>query len=115
MRQWWGPNGFKVLASKMDLRPGGAYHYGMKTPNGQSMWGKFLYREIVPKNGCYSSIRPSLRAITGPPSFGTHAVGLVPIAPQMLAGMEAGWSQSIDKIQELMAATANVPRTQRSA
>ncbi|MGB2593913.1 MAG: SRPBCC domain-containing protein, partial [Pseudolabrys sp.] len=32
----------------------------------------------------------------------THAVGLVPIAPQMLAGMEAGWTQSIDKLEELV-------------
>jgi uncharacterized protein YndB with AHSA1/START domain len=49
MRQWWGPKGFNVLASKIDLRPGGTYHYGMETPNGQSMWGKFVYREIVPQ------------------------------------------------------------------
>jgi hypothetical protein len=32
----------------------------------------------------------------------SHAVGLVPSAPQMLAGMEAGWTQSIDKLQELV-------------
>ena len=31
-----------------------------------------------------------------------HAVGLVPIAPQMLAGMEAGWTQSIDKLEDLV-------------
>lgn len=49
MKHWWGPKGFKVIASKMDLRPGGTYHYGMKTPNGQAMWGKFVYREIVPQ------------------------------------------------------------------
>ena len=49
MKQWWGPKGFKVLASKMDLRPGGTYHYGMETLNGQAMWGKFVYREIVPQ------------------------------------------------------------------
>jgi uncharacterized protein YndB with AHSA1/START domain len=48
MKQWWGPKGFKVLAAKMDLRPGGTYHYGMLAPNGQTMWGKFVYREIVP-------------------------------------------------------------------
>jgi uncharacterized protein YndB with AHSA1/START domain len=48
MRHWWGPKGFKVIASKMDLRPGGTYHYGLETPNGQAMWGKFVYREIVP-------------------------------------------------------------------
>jgi hypothetical protein len=31
-----------------------------------------------------------------------HAVGLAPIAPQMLAGMEAGWTQSIEKLEELV-------------
>jgi uncharacterized glyoxalase superfamily protein PhnB len=49
MKQWWGPKGFKVIASKMDLRPGGTYHYGMKAPDGSTMWGKFLYRQIVPQ------------------------------------------------------------------
>jgi uncharacterized protein YndB with AHSA1/START domain len=49
MKQWWGPKGFKVLAAKMDLRPGGTYHYGMRAPNGQTMWGKFVYREVVPQ------------------------------------------------------------------
>jgi uncharacterized protein YndB with AHSA1/START domain len=48
MKQWWGPKGFTVIASKMDLRVGGTYHYGMKAPNGAPMWGKFTYREIVP-------------------------------------------------------------------
>lgn len=32
----------------------------------------------------------------------TCAVGRVPIARQMLAGMEAGWAQSIDKLEELV-------------
>lgn len=45
--QWWGPKGFKVLSCKLDLRPGGTYHYGMQTPNGQTMWGKFEYREVA--------------------------------------------------------------------
>ena len=35
MKQWWGPKGFTVIASKMDLRPGGTYHYGMKAPDGR--------------------------------------------------------------------------------
>ena len=46
MKQWWGPKGVTVIASKMDLRPGGFYHYGMRTPDGSAMWGKFIYREI---------------------------------------------------------------------
>ena len=48
MKQWWGPKGFIVLVSKMDLRVGGTYHYGMKTPDGKMMWGRMVYREITP-------------------------------------------------------------------
>jgi uncharacterized protein YndB with AHSA1/START domain len=47
MKQWWGPKGFTVFHSKMDLRVGGTYHYGMKAPDGTPMWGKFVFREIA--------------------------------------------------------------------
>ena len=47
MKKWWGPKGFTVIVSKMDLRVGGTYHYGMNGPDGTPMWGKFVYREIV--------------------------------------------------------------------
>jgi len=50
MRHWWGPKGFTVLSSKMDFRVGGTYHYGMKAPDGSTMWGRFVYREIVPQD-----------------------------------------------------------------
>ncbi len=48
MKQWWGPKGAKIIASKMDLRAGGTYHYGMRMPGGTDMWGRQVYREIVP-------------------------------------------------------------------
>jgi uncharacterized protein YndB with AHSA1/START domain len=48
MKGWWGPKGFTVIHSKMDLRVGGTYHYGMTSPTGQPMWGKFVFREIKP-------------------------------------------------------------------
>jgi uncharacterized protein YndB with AHSA1/START domain len=47
MKNWWGPKGFAVRFSKMDFRPGGSYLYGMRSPEGHDMWGKFVYREIV--------------------------------------------------------------------
>jgi uncharacterized protein YndB with AHSA1/START domain len=46
MAQWWGPKGFPVIAAKMDFRPGGRYLYGLKTPGGGAMWGRFVYRGI---------------------------------------------------------------------
>jgi uncharacterized protein YndB with AHSA1/START domain len=48
LAQWWGPKGFTMISTKVDLRPGGIFHYGMRAPNGTEMWGKFIYREIVP-------------------------------------------------------------------
>jgi uncharacterized protein YndB with AHSA1/START domain len=47
MKHWWGPKGFKVVASDMDLRPGGTYHCGLQAPDGSTMWGRFVYREIA--------------------------------------------------------------------
>jgi len=47
MKNWWGPKGFTVHVAKMDFRPGGSYHYCMRSPDGRDMWGKFVYREIV--------------------------------------------------------------------
>ena len=48
MKEWWGPKGFKSVASKMDLRPGGRYHYCLQSPTGAAMWGKLAFREIAP-------------------------------------------------------------------
>lgn len=46
MAQWFGPKGAKVFHSKNDARPGGVYHYGMQTPDGNKVWGTWVYREI---------------------------------------------------------------------
>jgi len=46
LKQWFSPMGFTTFAAKMDLRPGGTYHYGMRTPQGQEMWGLWTFREI---------------------------------------------------------------------
>ena len=46
LSQWWGPKGFTMLVRALDFRPGGVYHYSMRSPDGHIMWGKFIYREI---------------------------------------------------------------------
>lgn len=47
LKHWWGPKGFVVTHCKIDLRPGGIMHYCLRMPDGNEMWGKFAYREIV--------------------------------------------------------------------
>ena len=48
LQQWFSPKGFTVIAAKLDLRPGGTYHYGMRMADGKEMWGKWLIREVEP-------------------------------------------------------------------
>lgn len=48
MKEWWGPKGVKVVHSKMDLRVGGTYHYGMQNADGSVFWGRQIFREITP-------------------------------------------------------------------
>ncbi|MBM7567537.1 SRPBCC domain-containing protein [Paenibacillus sacheonensis] len=47
LQHWWGPKGVTIDVAKLDLRPGGMFHYSMSTPDGHKMWGKFVYHEIV--------------------------------------------------------------------
>jgi len=48
LAQWWGPKGCKLTVGSLDFRPGGIFHYGMEWQPGKTMWGRFVYREIVP-------------------------------------------------------------------
>ena len=47
LMQWFGPKGFTMPAARLDFRPGGTFHYCLESPDGNEMWGKFVYREIV--------------------------------------------------------------------
>ncbi|MDQ6423615.1 SRPBCC domain-containing protein [Paenibacillus sp. LHD-117] len=47
LKHWWGPTGMAIHVAKLDLRPGGIFHYSMTSPDGHKMWGKFIFQEIV--------------------------------------------------------------------
>ena len=48
LARWFGPKGFTMLSTKLDLRPGGVFHYGMQSPDGKVMWGRWVFREVDP-------------------------------------------------------------------
>lgn len=48
LMKWFGPKGFTMSEAKMDFRAGGSFHYCIRPREGGEMWGKFVYREIVP-------------------------------------------------------------------
>ncbi len=47
LMQWFGPKGFTMRVATLDLRPGGVFHYCLRSPDGHEMWGKFVYRDIA--------------------------------------------------------------------
>jgi uncharacterized protein YndB with AHSA1/START domain len=55
--RWWPPFGFTIPVCTIDLRPGGLWHYCMRSPEGQEHWVRSMYREIVvPEWIVYTSV-----------------------------------------------------------
>ena len=46
LTHWWGPKGYTMEFCKLDLRPGGVFHFGLRAPDGGDMWGKWVFREV---------------------------------------------------------------------
>lgn len=44
---WFGPKGFRAKVAAFDLRAGGLLHSCLTSPEGQEMWAKFVYRDVV--------------------------------------------------------------------
>ncbi len=47
LKNWWGPKGWKFEVLQSDFRPGGVFLYSQKPDDGDAMWVKFVYSEIV--------------------------------------------------------------------
>jgi uncharacterized protein YndB with AHSA1/START domain len=124
LAQWWGPKGFTNPRCEADVRPGGAIRIDMRGPNGRvyPMTGRFL--EVVPPERLVF-MTAALDA-SGEPMFEIHntvtftaiadgtevalcarVVSVTPAAPQYLAGMSAGWSQSLERLAALVEAISH--------
>lgn len=123
MAQWWGPQGFTNPRCELDVRIGGAIRIDMRAPDGTVYPMRGTFDEIVaPERLVFTAFAEDhdgnvlLRSRTtvtfaaegGKTRLTLHAsaVGLAPVAPQMLAGMEAGWSGSLDRLAALVTASA---------
>jgi uncharacterized protein YndB with AHSA1/START domain/pimeloyl-ACP methyl ester carboxylesterase len=118
MAQWWGPRYFTNPVCELDVRPGGAILVHMLGPDGTVYPMKGIFREIVkPERLVFTSGafededgNPRLESLTtvtftefdGKTKLTVHAVvtRAEPGVEGALAGMEEGWSQSLDKLTE---------------
>jgi uncharacterized protein YndB with AHSA1/START domain len=119
MAQWFGPRQFTSSVPELDARVGGRLRIVMHGPDGSDYPMKGEFREVTPPSKLvFSNIAldsdgnhllegETIVTLTEQDGKTTvrvqsHAIGRVPMAPQMLAGMEAGWTQSIEKLGELV-------------
>jgi len=123
MTRWWGPKIFTNHSCELDIRPGGAWQIVMRSPDGVDYKCQGVYSEVLkPERLVFTndavdqSGNPLLKGFTSVTfaeqngktklTLKTRAVGLVPYAPQMLAGMEQGWSGSLDKLTDYLVCVA---------
>jgi uncharacterized protein YndB with AHSA1/START domain len=126
MAKWWGPNGVTNPTAEIDARVGGKMYIVMLAgeelgPLAGQRWpmrGEFqeiqeperlaFKNQAVDEDGNVlldGVTTVTFEEVDGKTKMTMRAAvkGVSPQAPQMLEGMEAGWTQSLDKLGELVA------------
>lgn len=118
---WWGPNGFTNPVCEFDARAGGAIRIDMRAPDGTVYPMTGTVREIAPParlvftGEALDGGKPIFQTLTtvtfeeksGKTTQTVRARVLKVMegkAADYLAGMREGWSQSLDRLAEWIAA-----------
>jgi uncharacterized protein YndB with AHSA1/START domain len=120
LQRWWGPKGFTNPVCEVDVRPGGAILIHMRAPDGvvYPMTGVFI-ETVKPERLVFTSwaldnkgepLFEVLNTITfaeeGTKTKLTVSVTVTKVKPEAaphLAGMEIGWSMSLDRLADRLA------------
>lgn len=120
LAQWWGPHHFTNPVCELDVRPGGAIRIDMRGPDGNVYPMTGEYQEIVaPERLVFLSAVPGeagnslfevLTTVTFSEQDGkttqtveARVVKSSDEAAPYLAGMEQGWTQSLERLEEHLA------------
>jgi uncharacterized protein YndB with AHSA1/START domain len=122
--RWWAPKDFTTPFCTVDLRPGGKFHFCMRTPEGREIWGIGVYREIVaperlvyidsfadadgnpvpPAHYGMSDSHPAETLVTV--TFADHEGGTkvtlrhsLPESVEERKGTEQGWGEMFDRLE----------------
>jgi uncharacterized protein YndB with AHSA1/START domain len=120
LARWWGPEGFTNPVCEMDVRVGGAWRIVMHAPDGAMYPCRGVYLEIIASERLVftniamddegTPVLDGLTTVTFEEEDGmtkltlrTRAVALIPGAVEKLAGMNTGWSMSLDRLARELA------------
>lgn len=115
--KWWGPRGSTLTRCRMDLRPGGAWRFSLRFPDGSEHGFGGVYREVVPPVRVVSTFRydgyPDAESVETMvlEEDGTDTLLTVTVEHtcvehrdgHVASGMEAGCVESHDRLEELLA------------
>lgn len=129
MMQWWGPRGYTTPHCEIDARTGGTFFLCMRSPEGNDIWVKGEYREVVEPErivctDCFADehgnivpashygmegdfplemlITVMLEDMGGKTKMTLRHEGLP--AGEQRDGANVGWNESFDRLDELLAA-----------
>jgi uncharacterized protein YndB with AHSA1/START domain len=110
LARWWGPHGFTTPVCEFDARPGGALRIHMRAPDGRVYVTQGKVREIVIPERLVFAI--AMREDDGSIRFENLTTvifveragktELTAAAAANLGGMRTGWSQSLERLGELV-------------
>ena len=114
--RWWGCDGSSLTVCEIDLRPGGAWRFVLRGPDGKDYPFKGVYREIAPParlvySECFDEPevgRPEwLTTVAFEECGGTTSLTMTCLHKSMeardghlRAGMEQGAAQTFDRLAE---------------
>lgn len=115
--QWWGFRAASLTECRIDLRPGGSWRYVLRMPDGSTHGFGGVYREVAPPGRLVQTFRydgfPDAEAIEtyvleehAGKTLLTVTVLHTSVANRdahVASGMEAGASESWDRLAELLA------------
>jgi uncharacterized protein YndB with AHSA1/START domain len=123
LKHWWGPRQWPLTYCKMDFKVGGKWHFCMTGPEGVESWGLVIYKEIKEpefivyddhfsdkegnKNTAFPSttVRTEFTEQDGKTTVRSTANYRSPEDLQKVLdmGMEAGVSETFDRLDEYLA------------
>ncbi|MDB5309465.1 MAG: hypothetical protein JWO38_3667 [Gemmataceae bacterium] len=118
LARWWGPRGSKLTVCEIDLRPGGAWRYVLRGPDGIDYPFKGVYREIVRPERIVTTECFDNPSIGSPEWLATMVLeehdGRTKMMTTCLhpsveardghlkSGMEGGAGETLDRLEELL-------------